>query len=98
MPGSGITRKLDYGKAFFLFLLIFLICFQQVLQTLPFHKVHINIISIHLNHHFDEFPDDAEQYVKQLNKFMLSKSFRLKKQLLNNYIYQKSSIGGSRKL
>lgn len=61
----------------------------EVLQTFPFHKVNVNIITVHLSHHFEEHTEEQKRYMRRVTKFLLGKSFKLKRQLLKNYVYQR---------
>lgn len=61
----------------------------EVLQTIPFNKIKVQVLSIHLSHHYDERETETKDYMRRISKFLLSKSFKLKKSLLNNYIYQR---------
>lgn len=57
----------------------------EILQTLPFDKIQIEVISIHL-------PEDHENirpYVQSLTKFLKGKSYKLQKNFGRNYFYQK---------
>lgn len=57
----------------------------QILQTMPFEKVKIEIISIHL---LDEL-DNVADYVAAITKFLHSKSYKLQKRFGHNYFYQR---------
>lgn len=57
----------------------------QILQTMPFDKVKIEIISIHLHDELDNVAD----YVAAITKFLYSKSYKLQKRFGHNYFYQR---------
>jgi len=59
-----------------------------VLQTIPFKKVNIKLLSIHLGQYFEDNEEKKTKYMQEITQFLLSKSFKLKKQLLSNYIFQ----------
>uniref|UniRef100_A0A336MA81 CSON007846 protein n=1 Tax=Culicoides sonorensis TaxID=179676 RepID=A0A336MA81_CULSO len=61
----------------------------EILQTLPWNKVQINVVSVHLSHHFEEFEVDAKRYTKQLVNFMRSRSYKLHESISNNFIFRK---------
>lgn len=64
----------------------------QILRTIPFDKVNIKVITIHLNGYYDsdyqmfdsEFP---ARLIEMTTKFLNSKSYRLEKIIDQNYIY-----------
>lgn len=64
----------------------------QILRTIPFDKVNIKVITIHLNGYYDsdyqmydsEFP---ARLIEMTTKFLMSKSYRLEKIIDQNYIY-----------
>lgn len=66
----------------------------QILQTLPFDKVNIEVISIHLT----ENHDDTTQYIQNITKFLMGRSYKFQKKFEQNYIYQKISTNRTRKL
>lgn len=55
----------------------------EILQTLPFDRVQIEVISIHLSE------DIARGYVNELTKFLADKSYKLQKTFGRNYFYQR---------
>ncbi|XP_011190464.1 protein Star [Zeugodacus cucurbitae] len=55
----------------------------EILQTLPFDRVQIEVISIHLT------DDIARGYVNELTKFLAGKSYKLQKTFGRNYFYQR---------
>ncbi|XP_037958576.1 protein Star [Teleopsis dalmanni] len=59
----------------------------EILQTLPFDKVQIEVISIHL--HDEYFRNDIRNYIQSITKFLMGKSYKLQKQFGKNYFYQK---------
>ncbi|XP_004521904.1 protein Star [Ceratitis capitata] len=64
----------------------------EILQTLPFDRVQIEVISIHLT------DDIARGYVQELTKFLAGKSYKLQKTFGRNYFYQRSkTISRTRK-
>lgn len=61
----------------------------QILQTLPFDKVNIKLISIHLSHHDENIEKfDRIEYMQNITNFLLHKSFKLIKEFDMNYIFQ----------
>ncbi|XP_067623425.1 protein Star isoform X2 [Eurosta solidaginis] len=56
----------------------------EILQTLPFDRVQIEVISIHLSE------DIARGYVDALTQFLASKSYKLQKTFGRNYFYQRN--------
>ncbi|KAM7353900.1 EGF receptor activation regulator Star isoform 1-T3 [Cochliomyia hominivorax] len=59
----------------------------EILQTLPFEKIKIEIISIHLL----ENQEDVSNYVETITKFLQGKSYKLQKKFGRNYFYQRLS-------
>ncbi|XP_073827426.1 EGF receptor activation regulator Star [Musca autumnalis] len=57
----------------------------EILQTLPFDKIRIEIISIHLL----ENQEDVSSYVQTLTKFLQRKGYKLQKKFGRNYFYQR---------
>uniref|UniRef100_A0A182IV91 Methyltransferase FkbM domain-containing protein n=1 Tax=Anopheles atroparvus TaxID=41427 RepID=A0A182IV91_ANOAO len=51
----------------------------QILQTIPFDRVHIKVISIHLVHYYeeDEMMIDVDEYVQSIGRFLMSRSYKL---------------------
>ncbi|KFB46434.1 hypothetical protein ZHAS_00014434 [Anopheles sinensis] len=51
----------------------------QILQTIPFDRVHIKVISIHLVHYYeeDEMMIDVDDYVLSIGRFLMSRSYKL---------------------
>uniref|UniRef100_A0A453YYQ6 Methyltransferase FkbM domain-containing protein n=2 Tax=Anopheles gambiae TaxID=7165 RepID=A0A453YYQ6_ANOGA len=66
----------------------------QILQTIPFDRVHIKVISIHLVHYFeeDEMMIDVDEYVQSIGRFLMSKSYKLVRSMDRNFIYQHLSV------
>uniref|UniRef100_A0A182PPJ3 Methyltransferase FkbM domain-containing protein n=1 Tax=Anopheles epiroticus TaxID=199890 RepID=A0A182PPJ3_9DIPT len=66
----------------------------QILQTIPFDRVHIKIISIHLVHYYeeDEMIIDVDEYVQSIGRFLMSKSYKLVRSMDRNFIYQHISV------
>ncbi|XP_053697189.1 protein Star isoform X2 [Sabethes cyaneus] len=62
----------------------------QILQTIPFDRVHVKVISIHLVHYYeeDELIIDVEEYVQNITRFLLSKSYKMVRSYDRNFIYQ----------
>ncbi|XP_050089539.1 protein Star isoform X2 [Anopheles aquasalis] len=71
----------------------------QILQTIPFDRVHIKIITIHLVHFYeeDEMLIDIGDYVQSINRFLMSKSYKLVRSFERNFIYQHSSVASAAK-
>lgn len=73
----------------------------QILQTIPFDRVHIKVISIHLVHYYeeDELIIDVDEYVQNITRFLLSKSYKMVRSFDRNFIYQyvnvNSGLGAS---
>ncbi|XP_055598553.1 protein Star isoform X2 [Uranotaenia lowii] len=69
----------------------------QILQTIPFDKVHVKVISIHLVHYYeeDEFIIDVDEYVQNITRFLLGKSYKMVRSYDRNFIYQYVSVGGA---
>lgn len=73
----------------------------QILQTIPFDRVHIKVISIHLVHYYeeDELIIDVDEYVQNITRFLLSKSYKMVRSYDRNFIYQyvnvNSGLGAS---
>lgn len=68
----------------------------QILQTIPFDRVHIKVITIHLVHYYeeDELIIDVEEYVQNITRFLLSKSYKMAHSYDRNFIYQYVSVKG----
>ncbi|XP_062706571.1 protein Star isoform X2 [Aedes albopictus] len=69
----------------------------QILQTIPFDRVHVKVISIHLVHYYeeDEMIIDVDEYVQNITRFLLSKSYKMVRSFDRNFIYQYvSSVNG----
>ncbi|XP_058450857.1 protein Star isoform X2 [Malaya genurostris] len=68
----------------------------QILQTIPFDRVHIKVISIHLVHYYeeDELIIDVDEYVQNITRFLLSKSYKIVRSYDRNFIYQYVSAHG----
>lgn len=49
----------------------------QILQTLPFDRVNIKVITIHMIHHFHK--DDLQLYLIEIVEFLKLKSYKLVK-------------------
>uniref|UniRef100_A0A182JPS0 Methyltransferase FkbM domain-containing protein n=1 Tax=Anopheles christyi TaxID=43041 RepID=A0A182JPS0_9DIPT len=66
----------------------------QILQTIPFDRVHIKVISIHLVHYYeeDEMMIDVDEYVQSIGRFLMSKSYKLVRSMDRNFIYQHLSV------
>lgn len=65
---------------------------MQILRTIPFDKVKIRLITIHLNGYYeaDYQTYDSEFTTKLIDlttKFLQSKSYRLERIIDQNYIY-----------
>lgn len=60
---------------------------KQILETIPFDRVTINLITIHLEDYF-KYETSADQYVQNVTTYLQTKSFKLVKQLNHNYIFQ----------
>ncbi|XP_063700260.1 protein Star-like [Culicoides brevitarsis] len=68
----------------------------EILQTIPWNKVQINVISLHLSHNFDHFEMETAFYTKRLINFMRSRFYKLATQVSHNLIFTK--IGSARNL
>ncbi|KAL1401549.1 hypothetical protein pipiens_006521 [Culex pipiens pipiens] len=68
----------------------------QILQTIPFDRVHVKVITIHLVHYYeeDELIIDVDEYVQNITRFLLSKSYKLVRSFDRNFIYQYVSVNG----
>ncbi|XP_053663160.1 protein Star [Anopheles marshallii] len=66
----------------------------QILQTIPFDRVNIKVISIHLVHYYeeDEMIIDVDEYVQSIGRFLMSKSYKLVRSMDRNFIYQHLSV------
>ncbi|XP_068140082.1 protein Star [Drosophila tropicalis] len=64
----------------------------EILQTLPFDKVQIDIISIHLL----EDHEDVRDYVQSITKFLAGKSYKMQRTIGRNYFYQRLNSNTSR--
>ncbi|BFF95433.1 protein Star [Drosophila madeirensis] len=64
----------------------------EILQTLPFDKVKIQVISIHLL----EDHEDVHDYVLDITRFLASKSYKLQRRMGRNYFYQRLNAGATR--
>ncbi|KAL7741226.1 hypothetical protein ACLKA6_015115 [Drosophila palustris] len=64
----------------------------EILQTLPFDKIKIDIISIHLL----EDHEDVHDYVQSITKFLAGKFYKLQRKIGRNYFYQRLNANGSR--
>ncbi|XP_058814985.1 protein Star isoform X2 [Topomyia yanbarensis] len=62
----------------------------QILQTIPFDRVHVKVISIHLVHYYEEeeLIIDVDEYVQNITRFLLSKSYKMVRSFDRNFIYQ----------
>ncbi|KAH8377945.1 hypothetical protein KR093_008052 [Drosophila rubida] len=63
----------------------------DILQTLPFDKIKIEVISIHLL----EDHEDVHDYEQRISKFLASKSYRLQRKIARNYFYQRINSNGN---
>lgn len=66
--------------------------YLQILRTIPFDRVNIKVITIHLNGYYDSDYQmyDSEYITRLINlttQFLQSKSYRLEKIIEENYIY-----------
>uniref|UniRef100_A0A1I8PN11 Methyltransferase FkbM domain-containing protein n=1 Tax=Stomoxys calcitrans TaxID=35570 RepID=A0A1I8PN11_STOCA len=59
----------------------------EILQTLPFDKIKIEIISIHLL----ENQEDVSSYIQTITKFLQRKGYKLQKKFGRNYFYRRLS-------
>ncbi|XP_062546900.1 protein Star isoform X2 [Armigeres subalbatus] len=68
----------------------------QILQTIPFDRVHVKVISIHLVHYYeeDEMIIDVDEYVQNITRFLLSKSYKMVRSYDRNFFYQYVSVNG----
>ncbi|KRG03527.1 uncharacterized protein Dmoj_GI26880 [Drosophila mojavensis] len=64
----------------------------DILQTLPFDKIKIDIISIHLL----EDHEDVHDYVQSITKFLAGKFYKLQRKIGRNYFYQRLNASASR--
>ncbi|XP_030080246.1 protein Star [Drosophila hydei] len=64
----------------------------EILQTLPFDKIRIDIISIHLL----EDHEDVRDYVQSITKFLAGKFYKLQRKIGRNYFYQRLNASASR--
>lgn len=64
----------------------------DVLKTIPFNKIAVRVISIHLGQHFEENEEEQSKYMRQIIKFLFGKSFKLQRRMRSNYIFQKISL------
>ncbi|KAH8413243.1 hypothetical protein KR009_009114 [Drosophila setifemur] len=64
----------------------------EILQTLPFDKVKIDVISIHLL----EDHEDVHDYVLDITRFLATKSYKLQRKIGRNYFYQRLNASASR--
>uniref|UniRef100_A0A182NUE3 Methyltransferase FkbM domain-containing protein n=1 Tax=Anopheles dirus TaxID=7168 RepID=A0A182NUE3_9DIPT len=66
----------------------------EILQTIPFDRVHIKVISIHLVHYYeeDEMMIDVDEYVQSIGRFLMGKSYKLVRSMDRNFIYQHLSV------
>ncbi|XP_017130252.2 LOW QUALITY PROTEIN: protein Star [Drosophila elegans] len=64
----------------------------EILQTLPFDKVKIDVISIHLL----EDHEDVHDYVLDITRFLAGKSYKLQRKIGRNYFYQRLNASASR--
>lgn len=78
----SIYPFIDYLPIFALFSMF------QILETVPFDKVFIRVISIHLQDVYKHEGTSAEEYTQNVTRFLQTKSYKLVKQFENNYIYQ----------
>lgn len=66
----------------------------QILETIPFDKVNIDVISIHLDDYFNHMwnispmSNASNVYVQLITRFLQSKAYKLVKKINHNYIYQ----------
>ncbi|XP_075153521.1 EGF receptor activation regulator Star [Haematobia irritans] len=63
----------------------------DILQTLPFDKIKIEIISIHLL----ENQEDVSSYIQTITKFLQRKGYKLQKKFGRNYFYKRLSSSSS---
>ncbi|KAJ6650062.1 Protein Star, partial [Pseudolycoriella hygida] len=59
----------------------------QILETVPFDRVTITVITIHLEDYF-RYESSADLYVQNVTTYLKTKSYKLVKQLHQNYIFQ----------
>lgn len=65
--------------------------FTQILETVPFHRVMIRIITVHLQDVFRHNANTSEIYAQNVTRFLQTKFYRLVKTIDHNYIYQLNS-------
>lgn len=67
---------------------------SQILETIPFNRVNIQLITIHLDDYYAELSNAMantnviKKYIQSLTRFLQSKSYKLVKKINHNYIYQ----------
>lgn len=67
---------------------------SQILETIPFDKVNIQVITIHLDDFYGHMSNTVtsssatDDYIQSVTRFLQSKSYKLVKKINHNYIYQ----------
>lgn len=93
MSTTACRSLLETQHLFNSFLISFSLCLPlQILQTLPFDKIKIDIISIHLL----EDQEDVRDYVQSITKFLAGKYYKLQRKIGRNYFYQRLNAAASR--
>lgn len=58
-------------------------CFPQILQTVPFDRVDISVISLHFVR-----DEDKPAYMTSIRNFLFSQGFQFVRRMEHNYFYQ----------
>lgn len=67
---------------------------SQILETISFDKVNIQVITIHLDDFYGHMSNTVtsssatDDYIQSVTRFLQSKSYKLVKKINHNYIYQ----------
>lgn len=80
----------------------------EILETLPFDQVEIDVITIHLPEHLEIIEiiqseaipvhrKNVTDYIQSITKFLMGKAYKFQRKIENNYIYQKIQSNKSRR-
>lgn len=71
-------------------------CLSQILETVPFNRVLIRVIAVHIADYYRHDGAMAEAYAQNVTRFLQTKSYRLVKMIDHSYVYQLSGRAARR--
>lgn len=69
---------------------------SQILETVPFNRVLIRVIAVHIADYYRHDGAMAEAYAQNVTRFLQTKSYRLVKMIDHSYVYQLSGRAARR--